>query len=140
MDEQLRGLIGVPFFNKGRNAVLGMDCWGLVMEVFKRYGMNVPDFTVDSFNFKAIDTLAHEAAGFNTWEEVHRPSDKDAPLVVLVRMHPKLITHAGVFIGHGKIIHTMSMTGVVISRISALRSRITGYYRYIHEEKQVCSK
>ena len=31
-------LIGVPFVNRGRDATYGLDCYGLVKEVYKRYG------------------------------------------------------------------------------------------------------
>jgi len=59
---------------------------------------------------------------------------------VLMRMHPKFVTHAGVFIGHGKIIHAMAMTGVTISRVASMKGRITGYYRHIHKVTEPCSK
>ncbi len=123
-------LIGRGFVDGGRSMRTGLDCWGLVMEVFKRYGIKVPDFVVGAFAYKAIAALAGEAMESRKWEEVYRPMDKDAPLVVLMRMHPNLITHAGVFIGKNKIIHTTKSTGVIMSRAdSALKSRIVGYYR-----------
>jgi len=124
-------LVGKGFVNGGRDVDTGLDCWGLVMEVYKRYGITLPDFTVDSFAFKMIDSIAIENAGMPEWEEVLVPVDKDAPLVVLMRMHPVFITHAGVFIGNNKIIHTTKGTGVILSRMQALQSRIAGYYRYV---------
>lgn len=126
---KLDNLIGREFVDGGRSMKTGLDCWGLVMEVFKRYGIEVPDFVVGAFACKAIDALAGEAVESREWEEVYHPVDKDAPLVVLMRMHPNLITHAGVFIGNNKIIHTTKGTGVIMSRADALKSRIVGYYR-----------
>ena len=125
----VKGLVGTRFINGGRDKGTGLDCWGLVMEVFRRYGVEVPDFTVDSFAFDKIDALAGEAAESRTWEEVYTPSDTDAPLVVLMRMHPGLINHAGVYIGGNRIIHTMQCVNAVLSRVDALESRIAGYYR-----------
>lgn len=122
-------LVGVPFVNGGRNIEFGLDCWGLVMEVFKRYGMELPDFKLDAFAFRAIDTLIGEATVSQSWEEVHRPCDGDAPLVALMRIHPILITHAGVYIGHNKVIHTMENTNTVISKVGLLGNHIVGYYR-----------
>jgi len=122
-------LIGTPFVNGGRNWVTGLDCWGLVMEVFKRFGVTLPDFTVDTFAYKAIDALTGEEIESRKWEEVYTPKDSDVPLVALMRMHPNLITHAGVLLRGNRVIHTMKCTGVVISRIEALKSRIAGYYR-----------
>ncbi len=123
------GLVGVRFVNGGRNAASGVDCWGLVMEVFQRAGIELPDFTVDAFACQAIDALAGQEAVSRVWEEVYSPQEGDAPLVVLMRMHPKLITHAGVYLGEDKIIHTMKHTGAIISRIRVLKSNIAGYYR-----------
>ena len=137
MDKQpkLDDLIGKRFVNGGRKPVTGLDCWGLVMEVYRRYGISIPDFTVDAFAFQAIDVLAGKAVESRVWERVHEFRDKDAPLVVLMRMHPKLITHVGVYIGHNRIIHTMKMTGIITSRASALKSRIVGYYRYVKDNQ-----
>ncbi len=127
---KISDLIGGRFVNGGRSVVKGLDCWGLVMEVFRRYGITIPDFTVDAFAYQTINALAGEAVETRKWEEVYKPKDKDAPLVVLMRMHPKLITHAGVFLGDNRIIHTMKSTGIITSKTtSSLQSRITGYYR-----------
>ena len=126
---KLNDLVGKRFVNGGRITATGLDCWGLVMEVFKRFGHTIPDFVVDAFAVHAIDALAGEAADSRIWEEVYEPYDRDIPLVALMRMHPKLITHAGVFIGNNRIMHTTASTGVIISRVDALKSRITGYYR-----------
>ncbi len=126
-------LIGKPFVNGGRSVEKGMDCWGLAMEVCKRYGIVIPDFRVDAFVYTAIDALANEAIGFRTWEEVREPKDEDVPLIILMRIHPKLATHVGIFIGGGKLIHTMKNTGVVISKTSMLQDWIIGYYRYVQD-------
>ncbi len=128
---KLGDLIGKKFVNGGRDVQTGMDCWGLVMEVYRRYGITIPDFTVDAFAFHAIDLLAGEAMVERVWEEVCHPYSREAPLVVLMRMHPELITHAGVFVGNKRIIHTMKGTGVIMSHTAPLQSRIAGYYRYV---------
>jgi len=122
-------LVGIPFVNGGRDIRIGLDCWGLVMEVFKRYGVELPDFKLDAFAFTAIDALIGEATVSQSWEEVYKPCNGDAPLVVLMRIHPVLVTHAGVFIGQNKIIHTMENTNTVISRVGIIGNHIVGYYR-----------
>ncbi len=122
-------LIGRVFVNRGRELETGLDCWGLVMEVLGRYGIDIPDYTVDAFAFKRISELAGEAVESRTWEEVHWPVEKDAPLVVLMMMAPGYVTHAGVYLGDGKIMHTMEKTGVVVSTVKRLERVITGYYK-----------
>ena len=133
MDKRLRNLIGGKFVNGGRSIATGLDCWGLLMEVYKRYGITIPDFTIDAFAFQAIDVLAGEAAELRVWEKVDEPRNGDAPLVVLMRMHPKYVTHAGVYIGENRIIHTMKMTGVITSLTTALERVIAGHYRYVED-------
>ena len=133
MDSKVRDLIGTRFINGGRDVKKGLDCWGLVIEVYKRYGFKCPDFRVDAFAFQAIDALANKEKGQRLWEEVHSPRDNDAPLAVLMRMHPRYITHAGVFLGSNRIIHTTKGTDTIMSRVDALKSRITGYYRLCSE-------
>ena len=125
----VKDLVGITFINGGRDIKIGVDCWGLVMEVCKRYGIDVPDFTIDSFAFEKINILAGKEVRSRKWERVHQVDNTTAPLVVLMRMHPIHITHAGVYIGNNKIIHTMKGTGVIISRADALKTRIVGYYR-----------
>ncbi len=127
---KVSGLVGGRFVDRGRKVQTGLDCWGLVMEVYRLCGITIPDFSAGAFDYAAINALMDEAVGSQKWERVDDPRDSDAPLVALMRMHPKLITHAGVYVGGNRIIHTMKMTGVIMSRVDGLRSRITGYYRY----------
>jgi len=131
VEPELRGLVGMGFINHGRQPDNGLDCWGFVMEVFKRYGIILPDFQVSAFDYETIDELAHKVIGFNSWREISKPVDADVPLVALMRIHPMLITHAGVFVGKNRIIHMTKHAGAIISKITRLQSRITGYYRYV---------
>jgi len=127
----LTTLIGSPFKDGGRDWATGMDCWGLVMYVFERYGITLPDFKIRSRDFQGIDVIAHKAAGFSTWREILEPSANDVPLVVLMRIHPKYINHAGVYIDGDRIIHTTEATGVIISKRSQLKNSIAGFYQYV---------
>ena len=125
----VRGLVGVRFVSGGRNVATGLDCWGLVMEVYKRCGQPIQDFLVDAFAFETIDAYAKRELGTPQWEQVEKPKDWDAPLVVLMCMHREYITHAGVFLGGNRIMHTLQATGTVISSVRALRPYIVGYYK-----------
>lgn len=110
-------LIGVKFAKRGRDVTSGLDCWGLVMEVHRRYGIVMPDL--------------YNGLYIGKWEEILEPTNKDVPLVVLMKIHPILTIHAGVYIGNNRIIHTMESTGVIISKASVLKTQIVGYYHYV---------
>ena len=122
-------LVGTPFVNGGRDVNIGLDCWGLVMEVFRRHGVDVPDFTVDALAFDKIDAMAGEASVSRKWEEVFNPSDDAVPLVVLMRVHPIYVTHAGVLLGGNRVIHTIQNANTVITRVGLLKHRTAGFYR-----------
>ena len=53
-------LIGVPFVNHGRDIHDGLDCYGLVMEVFRRYGKHIPEYNADWDDDKKISGIVHE--------------------------------------------------------------------------------
>ena len=109
-------LVGVKYIKGGRNPLYGLDCWGLVMEVYKRYGIVLPDMQL------TLDTC---------WKQVMVPIS--VPLVVLISLHPIYLNHAGVFVGRGRILHTTEKTNAVIVHISSLGNRIKGYYKYVQD-------
>ncbi len=120
-------LLPVPFKDYGRN-LSGLDCWGLAIEVFKKYGIELPDFRVgsgDEFNINALAVMK-----MRTWPKVENPQNSDIPLIAAIRNNPKMVTHVGVYIGDGKVIHIMKKTGVIIQRIEPfLKPRIAGFFR-----------
>ena len=46
MNIKLDDLIGLPFIDGGRDPSVGFDCWGLSTEVFRRYGIELPDYKI----------------------------------------------------------------------------------------------
>ncbi|GBG57771.1 murein DD-endopeptidase MepS/Murein LD-carboxypeptidase [Sporomusaceae bacterium FL31] len=121
-------LIGVPFIDRGRDAHIGLDCWGLVMEVFSRYGIELPDYRIACLDFGKIDKTINEQR--KIWI---RQEDSDPPipsLVVIKFNHPILCNHTGIYIGGRQFIHTRQPIGVNIDRIDspAWRRKIDGFY------------
>lgn len=132
----LSDLIGIPFESRGRGP-LAYDCWGLVREVFTRFGIIIPDYNIAAEAVLAIDAavrdvVSHAALGDGAWICCN---ERTVPAVVLCRnaaCDPRIANHVGVNLGAGRWIHATRDAGVVISRLDdpLWRLRIEGFYRY----------
>jgi cell wall-associated NlpC family hydrolase len=117
-------LIGKPFIDGGRGPE-GYDCWGLCLEVFKRHGIELPDYKIYCYDSAGFFTLFQGA--LPQWARCDPP---EIPSVVTVRLNFPVVNHVGVYIGEGKFLHTRDKTGVVIERLDApqWRYRTEGFY------------
>lgn len=129
-------LIGIPFINGGRDRNKGFDCYGLVMEVYRRCGIALPEYTADWDDEEKINSIVQREAGTTAWHCVKAPLP--VPCLVALRMGtpPGIVNHTGVYIGHGKFIHTRAKIGVCVSRIDspAWRGVIDGFYEYVGDK------
>lgn len=131
----LADLIGVPFVDLGRDAAHGLDCWGLVMEVYRRMGVEVPDYgkTVPSaYASDESDSQYRKADATGQWRKVEAPEVGDLVAMSTDGRMPRAVNHFGVCVGDGKFIHTCLNHNCEVSRLSAIewRQRIRGYYRW----------
>ena len=126
-------LIGIPFVNGGRNRAIGFDWYGLVMEVYSRLGVRLPEVTADWDDEEKINGIGQREAASSAWRRVAPPLP--VPCLVALRMGtpPGIVNHTGVYIGNGKFIHTRAKIGVCISRLDspAWRGVIEGFYVYV---------
>lgn len=123
-----RDLIGIPFVDGGRDPRQGLDCWGLVLEIFRRCDIVLPDYRIGCMEASRIDGAI--ADGRELWTR-QDPSDPPVPSLVVIRFNQAtLCNHTGVYIGAGRFIHTRRKIGVNIDRIDspAWRKVIEGYY------------
>lgn len=128
-------LIGVPFKNRGRDINTGVDCYGLVIEVFKRFGYNIPEYYADYNNTQAVnDLIVGKTAIKSNWERVEI-NNMPIPCLLAIRfgVPQGIVNHTGVFIGDGKFIHIRENTGVCIDRIKspAWYRQIEGCYKFV---------
>lgn len=131
-------LIGTPFANRGRNVKTGVDCYGLVMEVYRRFGHEIPEYTADYDNVEAVnDLIVGKTAIKSNWKPVD-PANAPVPCLMAIRFGvPKgVVNHTGVYIGNGKFIHIRENTGVCVDRVNspAWRGVIEGYYEFVGDK------
>ena len=77
-------LIGIPFINGGRDRNKGFDCYGLVMEVYRRCGIALPEYTADWDDEEKINSIVQREAGTTAWHRVKAPLP--VPCLVALRM------------------------------------------------------
>lgn len=119
-------LIGVPFADGGRGPD-AFDCWGLCREVYRRFGLELPDYALCCYDAEGF--LRHFAEQRPLWQR-HELPNVPTPAVVAIRFNAPSVNHVGVHIGEGKFLHTREKTGVVIELVAspAWRRRIEGFY------------
>jgi len=108
-----KDLIGIPF-EYGK-----MDCWILAIEVFKRFGIDIPEYNVaraavKECNMKAVSNEMEAKTA--EWIKCKEPS---VPCIVAMSLGiPGFINHIGVYIGNNKFIHVTHKKTVVIERLN----------------------
>lgn len=131
-------LIGTPFVGLGRDPKKGLDCYGLTMEVFRRYGYEIPEYTEDTWEDtdKTNDFYKDTVVNSNKyWEEVKDLETLQPPILIAFtygNVKFGIVNHSGVYIGNGRFIHTRQKVGCCIERIDgfAWRRLIVGLYRF----------
>lgn len=95
--------IGVPYL-WGGTTPSGFDCSGYVQYIFRQSGITLPRTTTEQYKVGTYVSKANL-----------QPGD----LVFLQNTYREGISHVGIYIGNGKMIHASSSKGIVISDLSS---------------------
>lgn len=107
-------LLGVPYVEGGRDPKVGLDCWGLVMEVCRRNGVVLPDVLINATQKDAAEMQAGGVPNdwiqrtFSGWR---RSDSTKVGCVVAYSNCEGAAVHVGVVVEPGKFIHTMKRVG-----------------------------
>lgn len=121
-------LVGTPFLWAGRT-LAGLDCWGLVLEVYRRLGVELQDVA----DYRAQDVAATGSrlveTNAPTWRQVEEPYEP-YDLLLFADGSCGAVTHCALLIGDGRILHTTERTGVVLTPLGGFGRRLVGVYRH----------
>jgi cell wall-associated NlpC family hydrolase len=128
----LADLIGIPFVADGRDKNTGLDCYGLCQSVANIYGQKIPDFgSVFNDAISRHMTIIDQAAN-GKWTRLSDPEPGCLVVMAIDGESPDVCQHVGMYIGEGRIMHTLAKTGVHIIRTDHkfYKNKIKGYYRW----------
>ena len=105
---EYKDLVGKAYKNGGRGND-AYDCWGLVMEIYRRHGITLNDYPI-SFDNSTEENISgivniEKISSFDGWA-----------------------SHVGVCINEYEFIHSAVGKGVTIDRIKRWDPFIVGYY------------
>jgi cell wall-associated NlpC family hydrolase len=128
--------IGLPYCKDGRSIETGFDCWGLILHLVKLlHGKELPDPHYDISGSKEAKLAFNESINnYNISDYVDEiPLEKIqlGDLVVIREfMTPKELSwHIGMFIGNKDIIHCTRNSGIVVTKLLALKRQIVSIHR-----------
>lgn len=119
-----KDLVGIPFKEKGRDKT-GLDCYGLVLMLLKKHGIDLPDFV-----YTKVDYISNNQV-MQTAEKTIPNMKLDSPqeLCIIEFSVYGLPSHVGVYIGEGFFIHASRSSGMVcIEKLSKWKKKVVGYY------------
>jgi len=121
--------LGIPFKHRGRD-LRGLDCYGLIINVYRDLGYELFDIEEDydeSWAWKERSLFLENY--HKQWKRIERPSLYD---VVLFSNLNGIAIHAGLVLNNNRFIHCKRKTGVIISRLGELFwwQKIEGFYRF----------
>lgn len=124
-------LLGVPYLEGGRTKA-GLDCWGLILELFRRKGVVIPDvFTPRNSDLAQALTAGDPdwLALMGGWRKVGEPAQ--GRIVGFLRPEGH---HAGYLIEDRRVLHAVRGHGVIVTRLDRAPwgQSIVGFYERNH--------
>jgi len=125
--------VGIPFVDGGRD-MSGLDCWGLVRQVYwDRLGAELDMYAdIPARNLiEASRAFEAGASSHETWWPVEKPITLDIVAMKVPRL--QRIGHVGVMIDHTRMLHVERHSHTVVVPIQhySVAGRIVGYRRYL---------
>jgi len=115
-----KDLIGIQYALRGKKGPLGMNCYGLVREVYHRLLIELPPREEECIDDEIIATEGQN------WIKIDRPQ----PYAVALLKMPSGHYHLGIVTPEMSLLHALPHKGVILSRLSRYEAFIISYYVY----------
>jgi len=121
--------IGVPFEDRGES-LNGADCYGIIRLIYRNeLGIEIPSFHSSCHSTKAIfSDYIKQISQY--WQLSKEPNLYDVIAMAHDPIHPRVVQHFGVYLGNGKMLHTLESIGTHIVNIDDMSYFIKGFYSW----------
>lgn len=134
MSHLLGKYIGIPFV-KRKDKLDGADCFGLVRLIYREeVNTDIFKHQSDADNIRSI-IIEYMQESQKNWINVKNPQMFDVIAMARDPYHPNIIQHYGIYIGNGKMIHTLKELGSHVSKIEDYKYCIKAYHRHKEANK-----
>ena len=124
--EIINKYLGIDYIHKGRD-LKGLDCWGLVISIYKDLGIEIFDLEDYERNWHLKGGNIFIENYYNAWVQHTSPIFLD---VLLFNSSKGITNHAGIYLKDGRFIHG-SRAGVVVTRLEGRwKEKLYGVFRW----------
>ncbi len=133
---QYHDLRTLPFAYGGRYPA-ALDCFGLLLEVFRRDGIKLQDLYADAGNNYGrsgdgdVSGTIEKMFNFSgQWKKIEKPHEGS---VLVISRYGKVADHCGIALDDRWFVHATSPVGVIVQPIRALAvgGLLKGIYDYV---------
>jgi cell wall-associated NlpC family hydrolase len=129
--EIIKQFLGVPYKNGGRD-LNGIDCWGLIVAIYKLIGIEVLDMGDYEAHWSKKGKNYFIENYYSDWQEHGTYAFLD---VVLFKNSNGVPFHAGVYLSYNRIMQATAK-GVITSEIKGkMKERVFGIFRHVEVAK-----
>ncbi|QFZ84628.1 hypothetical protein GFK26_18550 [Variovorax paradoxus] len=129
-------LIGKPFLWRGRGEG-GFDCFGLVLEMFKRAGQDMPEWDTPA-EIAAVSGLVSVEFSQSRWVRCERRPGAMVLFNMPLRIENRRVlatTHCGFMVTAQDFLHSWEKTGgITTERLYEWERRVEGFYEFRGQE------
>lgn len=121
-------LLGIPHTKNGRDVHTGLDCFGLAMEVEKRFGHTLIDLEDFKDENKVVQDFEQDYKKLVNLQEIKKPENPSD--LILFKDIKGISTHIGVYLGDDLFIHSPN-SFVKIDKLSRYNHIIGRVYKWL---------